>query len=93
MTMIRRRTAEAIFTRIGEMEQFIQVLNNLPDSDRMGLLFGSLPFNETIKPTTNQLVFRNSRPRRQFPVKLIVLADTFIISPYLYPELWFSDGN
>ena len=37
-----RETADAIFTKIREMEQFIHELNQLPDSTRLGLLFGSL---------------------------------------------------
>ena len=37
-----RKTANTISTKIGDMEQFIHELNQLPDSTRVGLLFGSL---------------------------------------------------
>ncbi len=37
-----RKTVDAISTKIDDMEQFIHELNQLPDSTRVGLLFGSL---------------------------------------------------
>jgi len=43
------KTAGPISTKIGPMEQFINDLNDLPDSVKAGLRFGSLLFNKTIK--------------------------------------------
>jgi len=73
------KTVDSISTMIDEMEQFIHELNQLPDSTRVGLLFGSLLASLALESLIPNIEFEY-RKLRHVATNMVFILTSGIIS-------------
>lgn len=74
-----RKTVDVISTKIDDMEQFIHELNQLPDSTRVGLLFGSLLATLALESLIPNIEF-GYRKLRHVATNMVFILTSGIIS-------------